>query len=124
MLKLKSNKFENPYIFCICYINIDIRIVCPAKTYSQLSTNSQCSGKTFNSNSTQIALDFCGIFRFSVFLFEKNTIYFPSHLENVSLKLFVLSFFLLFSFRKYSAYFEPMTFRKTPFFLCILLLVC
>lgn len=71
MLKLKSNKFENPYIFCVRYINIDIRIVCPAKTYSQLSTNSQCSGKTFNSNSTQSALDFCGIFHFFRFYLKK-----------------------------------------------------
>lgn len=33
----------------VCYI-VEIRIVCPIKTCSQLSTNSQCSGKRKISN--------------------------------------------------------------------------
>lgn len=41
----ESNCLLSNYDEKILTLYVDIRIVCPAKTYSQLSTNSQCSGK-------------------------------------------------------------------------------
>lgn len=54
----------------ILILYVDIRIVCPAKTYSQLSTNSQCSGKDIHiddeqnrQSKTLTASSFCMISR-------------------------------------------------------------
>lgn len=46
------------YVYIIYILLVEIRIVCPIKTCSQLSTNSQCSGngRTYLTHISQISL--------------------------------------------------------------------